>query len=84
MQMFQKKAHGRAFQCYASLRPLRQASYELGCAIAVEIVGDDQVLLCPLRKFSRDGPLPLPCFIGITSGAKMLQERFDLILEQTL
>jgi hypothetical protein len=37
MQMFQKKAHGRAFQCYASLRPLRQASYELGCAIAVEI-----------------------------------------------
>jgi hypothetical protein len=42
------------------------------------------VLLCPLRKFSRDGPLPVHAFIGITSGAKLLKEGFDLVIKQTL
>jgi hypothetical protein len=63
---------------------LRQAGYEFGSAIPVEIVGDDQVLLCPFRKFSRDGPLPVHAFIGITSRAKLLKERFDLVIKQTL
>jgi hypothetical protein len=63
---------------------LRQAGYECGSAIPVEIVGDDQVLLCPVHKFSRDGPLPAHAFIGITSGAKLLKERFDLVIKQTL
>jgi hypothetical protein len=82
--MFQKKAHGRAFQCDASLRPLRQAGYECGYAIAVEIVGADQVWLCPSREFPYDGPLPQQRFIGIAGGAKVLEKRFDLVFEQTL
>jgi hypothetical protein len=59
-----------------------QAGYEFSRPVAVEIGGDDQMLLCPLCKFSDDGSLPLQCLIGITSGAKVLEEGFDLILKQ--
>ena len=81
--MSQEKTYCRSFQRHAGLRSFRQASYELGRAIDVEIVRDNQMSLCPLRKLSRDGPLPVHRFIGIASSAKLFEERFDLVVKQT-
>ena len=84
VQVFQKHAHGRAFQSHPGLGTLRPAGHEFGHAAAVEIVCRNQVLLCPLRELSRDGQLPLQCFIGIAKGTKLLDERFDLAVKQFL
>jgi len=37
-----------------------------------------------LRKLCRDGPLPVHRFIGIASSTKVFEERFDLVIKQTL
>ena len=57
--------------------------YEFGRASAVEVVGDNQVLLCPLGKLPRDGPLPLRRFVGVAKSAKLFEEGFDLMVKQT-
>jgi hypothetical protein len=61
---------------------LRQAGYEFGRASAVEIVGDNQVLPCPLRKLPRNGQLSLHRLTGIAKGAKAFKERFNLSVKQ--
>jgi hypothetical protein len=82
--------HASGTFCWIELATTDQAGaksfsgYERGRTIAVEIVGADQVLLCPSREFPCDGPLPLQSFIGIAGGAKVLEKRFDLVFEQTL